>query len=157
MKIKNIGIPRYAYYNKYKEFIKNYFEYLGYNVILSNKYQNKAINSNRCYLYSQYKSHIISLKERCDFVVVPYERNNEKKESICPILENMNTIIKKEISNILTFNIKYKLSIIKETLKINKNIPKIIISYILALLDYHKNKLNKRKMQSVVKTNCIKK
>lgn len=147
MKIKNIGIPRYLYYSNYKSFIKNYFEYLGYNVILSRKEIGQLETKKRCKIYRTYLNHILYLKNKCDLVVVPYQNKITKLEEFCPIVENMNTIIKNIVSNIFTFNIQHPITIILSTLKINKNIPKIIISYILARIDYKKDIKRKNQQQ----------
>ncbi len=139
MKIKTIGIPRYLFYSKYKEFIKNYFEYLGYNVVLSSKYPEIIKNKLRCNVYNKYLSHINNLTNKCDIILVPYMYENTTDETICPILENIHTIIFNDIKNIITFNLNNSVTIIKNTIKIDKNIPKIIISYLLAKLDYKKS------------------
>lgn len=148
MKIKNIGLARYLYYEKYKELIKNYFEYLGYNVILSNKELcNKKDFPNRCTLVRNYLNHIIFLEEKCDIVIVPHQSTMNKIETICPNIENMHTIAMQKNKNVFTFNLNYPITIILTTLRINKNIPKIIVSYILARIDYNKNLKKKTKQQ----------
>lgn len=156
MKTKKIGIPRYLFYNSEKTFVKNYFEYLGYVVILSPKtLANKHNLNSRCKVYKNYLEHLLFLKDKCDIIIIPYSARDT-----CPFIENTPNIIYFGQIKTVYFNIDKPMQIIKETIKFQKNIPKIIISYILAKQDYLKKKkrdnlLVLEKLNSIAKSVLI--
>ncbi len=142
MKTKKIGIIRSLYYHTQGVFIKNYFEYLGYNIIISKNINKKIILTKRCREVNNYLKHIIYLKNKCDFIIVPYQ-----KKAQCPFLDNILTISNNYIDNIISYNIDKPTTLIIRSIKITKNIPKIIISYILAIHDYNKYQKKQIKIQ----------
>ena len=76
-KIK-IGIPRSINYYYYGNFLKNFFEKLGYEVIISNKTNKKILddgiryaNDEMCLAMKIYLGHIYDLKDKCDYILIP--------------------------------------------------------------------------------------
>ena len=139
MKKITIGIPKELYYNEHKVFIISFFEYLGYNIIISQKDNLEKTFIKRCTTYDNYLKSIFSIKKRCNYIIIPYENRPKSKEIACPFLTNTNTIVSTYIKNCFFYNINYPITIILNTYKINKNIPKLIVSYILAGIDYKKS------------------
>jgi len=156
-KRKKIGIPRSILYYRYGVLWKHFFINLNCNVLLSkshNKENNQEINI--CNLYNSYLNCIEELKDKCDYVLVSYAFDYGENNKVCIILNGMNRTINNILTKkqILEFKIKYTkfniefITMLKIGLKITKNIPKIIYSYVLAekkQKQYNKNKENYQK------------
>lgn len=83
-----IGIPRSLYYYHYKDLWLSFFKRLGIEVVVSEK-TNKEImqkgielsNDEMCISLKNYLGHVASLKDKCDYVLIPridnYGINNQ--------------------------------------------------------------------------------
>lgn len=145
-KIK-IGIPRaFLYYRNYILW-KNFFERLNCHIVLSSESTKEILDIGTKYSIDEsclsskiYLGHIASLIDKCDYVLVPRIENYGKKEKVCVKFNALYDIVKNLFpeQKILTYNIeKTKLKtefigFIKMGLIVNKNILKVIISYIIS-------------------------
>lgn len=145
-KIK-VGIPRAFLYYRHYILWKNFFERLNCHIVLSPESSNEILDlgtkysiDESCLSSKMYLGHVASLVDKCDYILVPRIDNYGKKEKVCVKFNALYDIVKNLFPelNLLTYNIdktKYKtefLGFIKMGLKINKNILKVIISYIIA-------------------------
>lgn len=145
-KIK-VGIPRAFLYYRHYILWKNFFERLNCHIVLSPESSKEILDigtkhsiDESCLSSKLYIGHVASLVDKCDYILIPRIENYGKKEKVCVKFNALYDIVKNifpEI-NIITYNIektKYKtefLGFIKMGLKINKNIFKVITSYIIA-------------------------
>lgn len=145
-KIK-IGIPRaFLYYRNYILW-KNFFEKLNCHIVLSPESSKEILDIGTKYSIDEsclsskiYLGHIASLIDKCDYVLVPRIENYGKTEKVCVKFNALYDIVKNLFpeQKILTYNIeKTKLKtefigFIKMGLIVNKNILKVIISYIIS-------------------------
>ena len=145
-KIK-IGIPRAFLYYRHYILWKNFFEKLNCHIVLSPESSKEILDIGTKYSIDEsclsskiYLGHIASLVNKCDYILVPRIENFGKKEKVCVKFNALHDIVKNLFPemNILTYNIKKDslktefLGFLKIGLKINKNIFKVIISYIIA-------------------------
>lgn len=145
-KIK-IGIPRAFLYYRYYILWKNFFEKLNCHIVLSPETNKEIVNigtnfsiDESCLASKIYIGHVAYLIDRCDYVLIPRIENYGIKEKVCVKFNGLFDIAKNLFPNIkiLSYNIdKIKLKFefieyIKIGLKVNKNILKVIISYIIA-------------------------
>ena len=145
-KIK-IGIPRAFLYYRHYILWKNFFEGLNCHIILSPETSKEIVDIGTKYSIDEaclsskiYLGHIAYLRDKCDYVLIPRISDYGKKEKVCVKFQALYDIVKNLYPelNIISYNIeKTKLKtefieFIKMGLKINKNIIKIIISYIIA-------------------------
>lgn len=163
MKKKTIGIPKAFLYYRHKILWKSYFNYLGYKVIISNNTTKETIETGKKYSIDEsclaskiYLGHVASLKNTCDYILIPRICNYGKGENVC-VKFNANYDIAKNLfpdTNILEYNIEYTkhssefLALTKLGLKLNKNIFKVIISYLKAKnkeKNYNHQKIKKQK------------
>ena len=156
-KRKIVGIPRSMLFYRYGVLWKHFFINLNCKIVLSkNDNIERFKEINICNLYNSYLNCLCELSEKCDYVIVSSVYNYGKRNKVC----NLFNINSKKINSILTkkqileFKIKYTnlntefISMLKIGLKLTKNIPKIIYSYILATKkqkNYNKNKENYQK------------
>lgn len=163
MKNKTIGIPKAFLYYRHKILWKNFFNSLGYKVITSDNTTKKTIDIGKKYSIDEsclsskiYIGHVYSLKDKCDYILVPRVCNYGKSEKVC-VKFNANYDIIKNIfpdTQILEYNIENTkrspefISLIKLGLKLNKNIFKVISGYLKAKRKekkYNKSKIEKQK------------
>lgn len=163
MKKKTIGIPKAFLYYRHKILWKNYFTYLGYKVIISNDTTKETIDLGKKYSIDEsclsskiYLGHVASLQDKCDYILIPRICNYGKGENVCVKFNANYDIVKNLFPNtkILEYNIEYTkfssefLSLTKLGLKLNKNIFKVILSYIKAKnkeINYNKSKITKQR------------
>lgn len=145
-KIK-IGIPRALLYYRYNVLWKSFFSSLGCQVIVSPE-TNKQIFENgkniaideACLSYKIYLGHVDYLIDKVDYILVPRINDYGKNKKVCVKFNALYDNVKNMYSShkILNYNIentkgKYELwGFIKMGLIINKNIIKVLISYIKA-------------------------
>lgn len=146
MKIK-IGIPRAFLYYRYYVLWKNFFQFLGCNIVLSSP-TNKEIVSlginnsidESCLSSKIYIGHVMSVMDKCDYLLVPRICDYGKTEKVCVRFNGLYDNIKNQFPNIkmLDYNIEYTkhkyefFEFIKMGFCVNKNVFKIILSYIIA-------------------------
>ena len=116
MKNLKIGIPRSLYFYYYGNLLKNFFENLGCEVVISPKTNKEIIESGIKYSYSEmcmslknFIGHINYLKDKVDYIVIPRIDNYGINDQTCTnflaiydIINNMFDI------NILNYNIDYQ-------------------------------------------------
>lgn len=154
-KIK-IGIPRAFLYYRYYILWKNFFEKLNCHIVLSPETNKEIVNigtnfsiDESCLASKIYIGHVAYLIDRCDYVLIPRIENYGIKEKVCVKFNGLFDIAKNLFPNIkiLSYNIdKIKLKFefieyIKIGLKVNKNILKVIISYIIAKKKHKKQQI----------------
>ncbi len=154
MKAKKVGIIRSIYYHSEDVFIKSFYEYLGYIIIVSKENKEPILLEKRCKVLDNYLKQVLYLKKKCNYIIVPHDKES-KKYTLCPFLSNIETITDNYIDNRISYNINKPISLMINSVKITKNIPKLIISYILSIRDYHKNK-NKLINSQKEKANSLK-
>jgi len=170
-KIK-IGIPRAFLYYRYYILWKTFFEKLNCHIILSPETTKEILDMGMKYSIDEsclsskiYLGHVAYLNNKCDYILIPRIENYGKKEKVCVkfngLYDIVNNIFKEQ--KILTYNIeKTKLKtefigFVKMGLKINKNILKVIISYIQAKKKEKKQeKINVITQERKLNTNKIK-
>lgn len=145
-KIK-IGIPRAFLYYRHYILWKNFFERLNCHLVLSPHTSKEILNLGEKYSIDEsclsskiYLGHVASLIDKCDYMLVPRIENYGKNEKVCVKFNGLYDIVNNIFPqiNILCYNIEKKklktefIGFIKMGLKINKNIFRIIISYIIA-------------------------
>lgn len=159
MNKKTIGIPRAFLYYRYHIFWKSFFRNLGCKVIVSEETTKETIEIGKKYSIDEsclsskiYLGHVASLKDKCDYILVPRVENYGKGEKVCVKFNATYDLVNNlfEDYQILDYNIEKTkstsefLSFIRIGLKLNKNIFKVIFSYIKAKQkekQYHKKRL----------------
>lgn len=147
MNKKIIGIPKAFQYYRYHILWKNYFTHLGYQVITSKDTTKETIELGKTYSIDEsclsskiYMGHVASLKDKCDYILIPRIENYGKKEKVCVKFNATYDLVKNlfEDYQILDYNIEQTkhytefLGLIKLGLKLNKNPFKVLKSYYLA-------------------------
>ncbi|NMA95401.1 MAG: hypothetical protein GX974_05125 [Clostridiales bacterium] len=86
-----IGIPQSLLYFEYKLFWKNFFQGLGYEVILSGSSTKEVLDmgssacvQDSCIPVKLYHGHVLKLLGKCDKVFIPRLISLAKREFICP-------------------------------------------------------------------------
>lgn len=151
-----IGIPRAFLYYRYYILWKNFFEKLNCHIVLSPETTKEIIKigtnlsiDESCLSSKIYLGHVFSLINKCDYILIPRIDNYGIKEKVCVKFNGLYDITKNLFPNIkiLTYNIdktKFKfefIEYIKLGLKINKNIFKVIMSYLMAKRKYRKQQI----------------
>ncbi|MBP3765929.1 MAG: hypothetical protein J6G98_01950 [Bacilli bacterium] len=116
MKNIKIGIPRSLYFYYYGNLLKNFFENLGCEVVISPKTNKEIMENGIKYSYSEmcmslknFIGHVFYLKDKVDYIVIPRIDNYGLNDQTCTnflaiydIINNMFDI------NILNYNIDYQ-------------------------------------------------
>ena len=162
MQKKTIGIPRAFLYYRYNILWKNFFTYLGFNVINSPITTKEILEIGKKYSIDEsclsskiYIGHVCYLQNKCDYVLIPRVCDYGKNEKVCVKFNALYDVIKNTFPklNILNYNIestknyKESISLIKLGIKITKRPLKVIISYIKAqkkAKKYLKKEINKQ-------------
>ena len=147
-KIK-IGIPRAFLYYRHYILWKNFFEKLNCHIVLSPESSKEILNIGTNYSIDEsclsskiYLGHVAYLIDKCDYILIPRIDNYGKNEKVCVKFNALYDIVKNIFpeSNIISYNIDKEnlktefIGFIKMGLTINKNIFRVIISYIIAKL-----------------------
>lgn len=145
-KIK-VGIPRAFLYYRHYILWKNFFERLNCHIVLSPETTKETLTQGEKYSVDEaclsskiYIGHVFYLTDKCDYILVPRISDYGKNEKVCVKFNAMYDIIHTlfPTNKLLTYNIEFThlhlefFQFIKMGLKINKNIIKIITSYIIA-------------------------
>ena len=159
---KTIGIPRAFLYYKYKIFWTTFFTNIGCNVITSEKTTKETIEFGKIYSIDEsclslkiYMGHIYNLINKCEYILIPRIENYGKNNKTCVRFNAIYDIVKNYFKNIkiINYNIEKTkhtsefISFIKIGTRFNKNIIKVIYSYIKAKQaqkKYNKNILSKQ-------------
>lgn len=144
MNKKTIGIPKAFLYYRYNILWENFFNNLGYQIIVSEDTTKETIELGKIYSIDEsclsskiYMGHVASLKNKCDYILIPRIENYGQGEKVCVKFNATYDLVNNlfEDYKILNYNIentKYHtefLSLIKLGLKLNKNPFKVIKSY----------------------------
>lgn len=144
---KRIGIPRGLLYYRDYILIKNFFEGIGLTTILSVPTNRKIIDDGKvlaidesCLPFKIYLGHIKYLSDKCDYILVPRICNYGKKKRVCMRFNGLYDVVRNLFfeCNILTYNIDYLkfrflfTEFVLMGLKFNRNIFRVIYSYIIA-------------------------
>ena len=142
-----IGIPRAFLYYRHYILWKSFFEKLNCHIVLSPESSKEIIELGTKYSIDEsclsskiYLGHVASLIDKCDYILVPRIENYGKNKKVCVKFNALYDIVKNlfEETKLLSYNIektKFKtefIGFIKMGLKVNKNILKVIISYIIS-------------------------
>lgn len=158
MNKKTIGIPKAFLYYRYHILWKNFFTKLGYNIIESQNTTKETIELGKNYSIDEsclsskiYMGHVASLKDKCDYILIPRIENYGKGEKVCVKFNATYDLVKNlfEDYQILDYNIEQTkhhyefLELIKLGFKLTKKPIKVLKSYLYAKKQekkYHKQK-----------------
>lgn len=147
MNKKTIGIPKAFLYYRYHILWENFFSNLGYKVVTSEDTTKEIIELGKNYSIDEsclsskiYLGHVASLKDKCDYILVPRIADYGKGEKVCVKFNATYDLVKNlfEDYQILDYNIEKTkhsgefLSLMKLGLKLNKNPFRVLSSYIRA-------------------------
>lgn len=147
MKQITIGVPKAFLYYRYHILWKAFFNNLGHKVVESEDTTKETIELGKIYSIDEsclsskiYLGHVASLKDKCDYILVPRVDNYGKGEKVCVKFNATYDLVKNmfEDYQILDYNIEKTkrsgefISLIKLGFKLNKNPIKVIKSYIKA-------------------------
>jgi len=170
-KIK-VGIPKTLFYYCNSTLYRNFFKYLGVDIVISPSGSDEIIdlskifcNNNFCLINKIYVGEVFSLVNKCDYLFIPNYLNFGKNNNVCSKCSEVYNFIKNTFINvkILSFNVdhvnlKYEIcGFIKIGLKLNKNIIKVIYAYIKAKIKQREINLNLIKNQEALTFNNNKK
>ena len=170
-KIK-IGIPRgFLYYRNYILW-KNFFEGIGCTLILSPVTNKTIIDDGKnlsvdesCLPSKIYMGHIKYLSDKCDYILIPRICNYGKGNRVCLKFNGIYDVVRNVFPDIkiLDYNIdhvkfRYEMfGFIKIGFKLNRNLFKIIYSYIMAKNKERKYNVSLIQSQiSILKSNKLK-
>jgi len=114
-KIK-IGIPRSLYFYYYGNLLKNFFENLNFEVIISPDTDKQIMEEGikhsydeMCLSLKNYIGHVAYLKDKCDYILIPridnYGSNDQTCTNFLAIYDIINNLFD---TKILNYNIDYK-------------------------------------------------
>lgn len=90
MNKKTIGIPKAFLYYRYHILWENFFSNLGYKIVVSKDTTKETIELGKSYSIDEsclaskiYLGHVASLKNKCDYILIPRVANYGKKEKVC--------------------------------------------------------------------------
>ena len=162
-----IGIPRSLFYYYDGYFLKNFFEYLNFEVVISPK-TNRSIlgdgikysNDEMCLSLKIFLGHIAYLQDKCDYILTMRIDNYGKYDQTCTNFLSLYDIVNNIFEvNLLNINIDYEnhKNMYKELKRIGTKfgipIKEIKKSYIRALI---KNKKHNKNIQMVNKNKLCK-
>lgn len=161
MKKITIGIPKAFLYYRYHILWKNFFSNLNCQIVVSDDTTKETIELGKNYSIDEsclsskiYLGHVASLKDKCDYILIPRVDNYGKGEKVCVKFNATYDLVKNLFADyqILDYNIDKKhhsgefLSLIKLGLKLTKNPFHLLKSYFLAK---KQDKLYQKKRQLI--------
>ncbi len=147
-----IGIPRALFFYDYYPLYKTFFEEIGCEVIVSRKTDKKildaglsASNNELCLPIKLLYGHVIDLKDRVDYIFLPYIISTQEGSYICPKLIGSPDLVKANIPiKLLTIDVDMhaKYSTMFKALRdlamqIKPNPVELYAAYRKALKEYH--------------------
>ena len=147
MKKIRIGIPRALLYYRHHILWKKFFEKLNCKVILSPTTNKDIVNigisnsvDESCLSAKIYLGHVLYLQDKCDYILISRISDYGKGEKVCVRFNGLYDNIKNMDlpCQLLNYNIEHTklhyefIEFIRIGLKINKNIFKVIYSYMYA-------------------------
>ena len=111
-----IGIPRSLFYYYYGDLWVNFFKYLNVDLIISPKTNKEILNlgikysiDEMCLSLKNYIGHVMYLKDKCDYILIPridnYGLNNQMCTNYLAIYDIVNNL---DNLNILNYNINLR-------------------------------------------------
>lgn len=108
-----IGIPRSLYYYHYKDLWLSFFKKLNIDVVISDKTTKEIMkkgielsNDEMCISLKNYLGHVVSLKDKCDYVLIPRIDNYGINNQMCTNYMSTYDIIDKILDiPIISYNI----------------------------------------------------
>ena len=165
MNKKIIGIPKAFLYYRYYILWKSFFNNLGYKTIVSKDTTKETIELGKKYSIDEsclsskiYMGHVASLKDKCDYILIPRVENYGKGEKVCVKFNATYDLVKNLFNDyqILDYNLEktkhyteFK-GLIKLGFKLNKNIFKVLISYYKAKKQEKKYYKEKQQQQEKI-------
>ena len=156
MNKKTIGIPKAFLYYRYSVLWKTFFENLGCKIVISKDTTKETIELGKSYSIDEsclsskiYLGHVASLKDKCDYILIPRVSDYGKNEKVCVKFNATYDIARNLFPNtkILDYNIeknKQRFTILS-FLKIGF---KVLKSYFLAKSKYKKENQKKYEDQN---------
>lgn len=147
MTTKTIGIPKAFLYYRYHILWKTFFQNLGYKVITSNDTTKETLELGKKYSIDEsclsskiYMGHVASLKDKCDYILIPRIENYGNGEKVCVKFNATYDLVKNLFKDyqILEYNIEktkhyYEfIGLIKLGFKLTKNPFRTLNSYLKA-------------------------
>lgn len=139
-----VGIPRSLLFYYYKTLWINYLKALNINYIISPKSNKKILedgitltNSEACLALKLHMGHVNSIKDKCDYVLVPRIGKLKKNEVVCTNFNALYDITRNTFNTkILNYNldIKKNNSECKELIKLGRKLGKNSFTCMKALL-----------------------
>lgn len=162
---RKIGIPRGLFYYYYGDKWINFFKELGIDIIVSPKTNKDIINlgmkystDEMCLSIKNYIGHVVYLKDKCDYILIPridnYGLYNQTCTNFLSIYDYLNNILK---LNILNYNINLnhkeleKMGLVDIALKFGVSKKRASIAYDVACI--RNNKI--AKARKIVNTNKL--
>ena len=108
-----IGIPRSLYYYHYKDLWLSFFKRLNIDVVISDKTTKEIMkkgielsNDEMCIALKNYLGHVVSLKDKCDYVLIPRIDNYGINNQMCTNYMSTYDIIDKILDiPIISYNV----------------------------------------------------
>lgn len=144
MNKKTIGIPKAFLYYRYHVLWKNFFSNLGYQVVVSEDTTKETIELGKIYSIDEsclsskiYLGHVASLKDKCDYILIPRVENYGKGEKVCVKFNATYDLVRNLFADyqILNYNLEKTkhstefFSFMKLGLKLTKNPFRTLTSY----------------------------
>lgn len=162
---KKVGIPRGLFYYQYYPLWKTFFEELGVEIVISDYTTKKILDDGvtncvdeACLPVKLFHGHVINLKDRVDYLLIPRFTSVSRNEYICPKFGGLPDMVKstlKDIPPIIDTEVnlrKKKRNALKAALEIGRyfsdNENKIKKAYGKALNEYRE--YEKRLMTGVL-------
>ncbi|OPJ56977.1 acyl-CoA dehydratase activase-related protein [Alkalithermobacter paradoxus] len=130
MSIK-IGIPRALLFHKYSTLWITFFEELGANVIVSEETNKRILNEGTnnsvdeaCIPVKLFHGHVLSLKDKVDYIFIPRIVGLHKGEYICPKFSGLPEMIKYSLKDLPKI-IDTEINFIKSIEKLNDTVQSI--------------------------------
>lgn len=170
MKLK-IGLPRSLYYYYYGDLLKNFFENLECQVIISPKTNKEIMDNGIHYAYDEmclalknYIGHVHYLQDKCDYVVISRIDNFGINDQTCTNFLSTYDIINNLLDvKIIDYNIDYchketeQLAFLKMGEKLNFKKKEVVNAYNRAKIDsMNKREKEIRKNRYLLKSDKIK-
>lgn len=111
-----IGIPRSLYYYHYKDLWLSFFKRLNIDVVISDKTTKEIMkkgielsNDEMCIALKNYLGHVVSLKDKCDYVLIPRIDNYGINNQMCTNYMSTYDIIDKILDiPIISYNVSLR-------------------------------------------------
>ena len=111
-----IGIPRSLYYYHYKDLWLSFFKRLNIDVVISDKTTKEIMkkgielsNDEMCIALKNYLGHVVSLKDKCDYVLIPRIDNYGINNQMCTNSMSTYDIIDKILDiPIISYNVSLR-------------------------------------------------